>query len=75
MMMPSFGSVSGAAEDVADPPHHARPRVEADRDVGAGRAGDGDQTRIVECEPVRVGEKPQRCGGIRRAAAEPGAGR
>ena len=75
MMMPSFGKVSGA-DRMSPMPRITRGRgIETDRDVGAGRAGDGDEMRIVEGEPVRLGEQPQRRRGIGRAAAEPGAGR
>ncbi len=56
----------------ADAAHHARPRIEADRHVGAGRARRRHQPRIVEREPVGARQQPQRRRGIGRAAAEAG---
>ena len=50
-------------------------RIEADRNVGAGRAGGGRRRGSRRARDVRLGEQPQRRRRIGRAAAEAGPGR
>ena len=50
-------------------------RGEAHRHVGAGQPRGLDQARIVERKTVAPRQKPQRRGGIRRAAADAGSDR
>ena len=59
-------------EHFADAAHQPRARIEADRHVGAGRAGRLVEARIVGRKTVRPRQQPQRRGRIGRAAAEPG---
>src|SRR5262249_61927992 len=62
-------------EYFTDPAHHARPRIEADRNVGAGGARRRVDSLIVEAEMIDLGDEPQRRRGIGRSAAKPGTGR
>jgi hypothetical protein len=61
----------GRRQHLADPAHHPGLRIEAHRDIGAGRARRRHEAGIVERDAVVPREQPQRCGGIGRAAADP----
>ncbi len=68
----SGGSASGAESMSPMPLIRRGARIEADRHVGAGRAGRLVKPRIVAAKTVGAREKPQRRGRIGRAAAESG---
>ena len=57
-------------ENFPDAAHHARPWVEAHRNVRAGGPRGRPHALVVERKPVDLREQPQRGRGIRRAAAE-----
>ena len=60
---------------LADAAHQPRPRIEADRHVGAGGARRLVEARIGGRESVGARQEPQRRGGVRRAAAKPSGNR
>ncbi len=67
-----LGQGKRSGKYLADAAHDAGARIEADRDIGAGRARRGVKVRIVARKAVRLGEQPQRRRRIGRTAAEPG---
>ena len=64
------GRSSGWRQHFADPAHDARPRIQADRHIGADSLRRSHEARIVERNSVCSRQQPERCRGVRRAAAD-----